>query len=69
MCILRKEVLQKRSMAPSKLKRHFKTKYSEHKTKPPSSFQSTSILNNPSSVKEYIHTQFKSENETALMAP
>jgi hypothetical protein len=64
--ILCNEVLQNSSMAPSKLKRHFATKHCEHKGKPLSVFQR--MLNNLSSMKVYMHTKFKSENENALMA-
>jgi hypothetical protein len=37
-CVLCNEVLQNSSMAPSKLKRNFVTKHSEHKGKPLSFF-------------------------------
>jgi hypothetical protein len=64
--ILCNEVLQNSSMVPSKLKHHFETKHIEHKGKPLSFFQR--MLNNLSSMKAYMHTKLKSENENALMA-
>jgi hypothetical protein len=53
-------------MAAAKLVRHFETKNSEHKGRPLRFF--SRMLEKLSSKKTDVHTKFKSENETALIA-
>jgi hypothetical protein len=65
-CVLCNEVLQSTSSAPSNLYRPSETQHSKQTCKPPSF--SHGMLSNPLSVTAYTHTEFRFENENALMA-
>jgi hypothetical protein len=67
-CVLCNEVMQSTSSVPSKLNRPSEIQLSKHTCtcQPPSYIHS--MLSNPLSVKAYRHTEFRFENENALLA-